>query len=83
MSSTANGTLGVTRSGDHFVDEYGDLWFIVADDMRGNCAVDREDGYRAGMVSRGTVFARCDGDTFDVNNPAEFVVDNNRWTRND
>jgi hypothetical protein len=73
----------VTRQDDHFVDDCGDKWFIVADDMRANYAVDREDGGAAGMVCLDQLFAKREGDTFDVNNPAEFVVIDGQWERNE
>lgn len=82
MASQSTGSLDVTPDGNDFVDEYGDLWCYVADDMRGNVAVVREDGDRSGVVSGNTLYARSDGDTFDVNNPDEFIVVDGQWERN-
>lgn len=82
MASVMNGTLDVTRTGDHFADEYGDRWFIVADDARGCYAVDREDGGAAGIIRDGLLYDAKDGRTFDVNTPDEFIVVNDEWQRN-
>lgn len=82
-----NGTLDAKKTEDHFTDEHGDKWFVVASDLTGNHAVNREDGCAAGMVSEHAngcvIYGRREGDTFDVNNPDEFIVRNDEWERND
>jgi len=88
MSSVTRGTIDATKADDHFVDECGDRWYVVADDMRGHFAVDREDGCKAGEIAAmpdGTyeIYDSREGETFDVNNPAEFIVANDQWERNE
>ncbi len=87
MQATDPVTLVTETDGSrHFVDEYGDRWFIFADDMRGHYAVDREDGQRAGMVSTmggsPTLYQSRDGEFFGVNCTEEFMVEDDAWTTN-
>jgi len=85
MANAMTGTLDVTKTGNDYTDEYGDLWCYVADDMRGHVIVDREDGEAAGEIfeSQMKLYARNNGDTFDVSNPREFIVENDGWVRNE
>jgi hypothetical protein len=85
--TTAKIYLGTIRDGNDYVDQHGDRWVYFADDACGCTAVNHENGELAAVVveRNGSIdlYSRDDGDTFDCGNPAEFIVVDGQWERNE
>lgn len=73
---------------DVFEDEHGFKWKYVVDAMDGTIAVQSDDSagvFRWEQHSKDTghIGYSSNGDTYDVGNPAEFIVIDDVWERND
>jgi hypothetical protein len=85
--------IGWTDAGqaERFEDEHGGQWVYFTDDAAGTVAVNACDDHgnltdgagvfvwQVGTDDAGTIHRKSDGDTYDVNNPGEFVVKNGEW----